>query len=94
MTEECAGLNQIEGLCWKRLGHGVVLPDLEIVVLERVQESSVDVSGNDTPLGADALAQPLSNGSTTCPDAQTSPTGTHAYPLEVSDGRRVLHLLE
>src|SRR5262249_48855149 len=73
VKENCTGMHEIERFCFERIGDDVVLTNLEIRKIERIQESRVDVGRDHSPGRADVATQPVHDGTTAGSDVQALP---------------------
>src|ERR1700724_2292621 len=88
--DQPSGMYQVEA-GGKVLGSDVVSQYLEarMACSLRLEEFSLEVSGNDCAAGADLLSEPKSDGPTTGADLKAAPTGSGAEASQMVAGARV-----
>ena len=89
MHDDQSCVNEIKCLSGKKIRCDVVSQDLEVLEMQRFEESRVDVSRDDVTGRTDPVGHPTCDGTTTGADFKAAPPLLDATSAEMSDRARV-----
>jgi hypothetical protein len=87
-------VHQVERSGWEVRIDDVLLPHVEVDVVERPNKSGVEIYRRDTTRRPHAPTQPVANGAASGPDLETSPSGRDTNALEPAKRGGIERVLE